>query len=75
MAYIKVQNKPGFVRETTTTAIINKDTNAYQQYKMAKALKETKDQKIEKLEKKVEELNELILKFIDGGALNQKDQK
>jgi hypothetical protein len=42
---------------------------------MAKALRESKDQKIEKLEKKVEELNELILKFIDGGALNQKPQK
>jgi hypothetical protein len=72
MSHIKVQNKPGFVRETTSTAIINNDSDSYQKYKHAKALRESKNQKIDRLEKEVEELRNMLVKFVEGGALNHK---
>lgn len=68
---MKVKDNPQFERDSNG-AIINTDTDAYHKYIKAKKNRENKDKKIEQLEKQVEELQKLVLKMVDGGALDNK---
>ena len=60
MAKTKIKEKPDLVKETTTGAVINTNSNAFARRRAQMALQIEKDNKIEQLEKDVAELKKLI---------------
>ena len=70
--YIKVEDNPGLVREKHTKAVINTDYTAYEQYMAKKQHLSKKDKEITDLKDQVSDLRDMLLKFVEAGALNQK---
>tara|TARA_Y100000004_G_scaffold68497_2_gene76864 strand:- start:4931 stop:5158 length:228 start_codon:yes stop_codon:yes gene_type:complete len=70
--YFKVKDNPNLLREKDSKAIINTDNDSYNAYMNRKKHQSKKDRKIEKLEQEVQDLKNMILKLVEGGALNRK---
>jgi hypothetical protein len=56
----KVAEMPDFVRDSSTSAIINTNSSAFEQRRNQMTLEKQKDEKIQKLENDVAELKKLI---------------
>jgi hypothetical protein len=70
--YLQVEDNPGLVREKHTKAVINIDYTAYEQYMEKKQHLSKKDEEISDLQNQVSDLRDMVLKLVEGGALNQK---
>jgi hypothetical protein len=60
MAKTKIKENPDLVKDTTTGAVINTNSNAFARRRAQMALQIEKDNKLEQLEKDVAELKKLI---------------
>lgn len=63
--HIPVSDHPNLVRDKSSKAIINTDTNAFQQYLEAKATRLSKEQKIENLEKDVKDMKKILEQILE----------
>tara|TARA_R100001463_G_scaffold25367_2_gene60206 strand:+ start:1205 stop:1426 length:222 start_codon:yes stop_codon:yes gene_type:complete len=57
MSLIPVEDKPGIFRDSTTNAIINRNTNDYDTYVKQRNRMRSKEDRINDLEKKVDDLS------------------
>ena len=60
MAKTKIKENPDLVKDTTTGAVINTNSNAFARRRAQMAHQIEKDNKLEQLEKDVAELKKLI---------------
>lgn len=65
MEYQKVEGHPGLIRDLESTAIINSDTNAYQNYIAMRNQKLKEKQRLDDLENEVGEIKSLLKQIID----------
>jgi hypothetical protein len=74
MKHLKVENHVNLVRDQTTKAILNTDTDSYNEYIILRNLKKEKNQKVETIESELENLkkdiNEIkdLLKELGNGS-------
>tara|TARA_B100000282_G_C31546479_1_gene405430 strand:+ start:242 stop:451 length:210 start_codon:yes stop_codon:yes gene_type:complete len=65
MAYIKVDGHQGFVKDTTTGAILNINNNEIEAAKRRKALRLQEKQDIENLKTEVSDIKSMLTKIIE----------
>lgn len=70
--YLHVEDNPALVRDKSSHAVINIDSEAYERYMEKKKHQLTKDQEIVNLRNEIEDLKDMIYKMVESGALNQK---
>ena len=64
MARLVLKNNTGFEKDTTTGAIVNRDTKTYKILKRKKQLQKEKEIEIEKLKSDVKNLTSLVEKLV-----------
>jgi cell division protein FtsB len=67
MKFQKIKGQDGYVRDSSSQAVINKDSEAYNAYMMRKEKQSQKDKKIEKLEAEVADLKKFVNELIEAG--------
>ena len=65
MDYKKVEGHPGLIRDLQSTAVINKDKSAYQNYIQLRDQKLKEKERLDKLENEVGEIKSLLQKLVD----------
>ena len=65
MAYIKVDGHQGFVKDTTTGAILNINNNEIEAAQRRKALRLQEKQDIENLKTEVSDIKSMLTKIIE----------
>ena len=63
MSYTKVEGSSNLYRDETTSAIINKDTNALRRAKMVKERINTQDNEINTLKEEINEMRDILLQI------------
>jgi hypothetical protein len=65
MSFDKIKGDTSFVRDTTTGAILNINSNELDQARERKTLRKQKEQEFENLKNEVSEIKELLLKLVE----------
>ena len=65
MDYKKVEGHPGLIRDLDSTAVINNDKTAYQNYLQMREQKLKELERLDKLENEVGEIKSLLQKLVD----------
>jgi len=65
MNFDKIKGDTSFVRDTTTGAVLNINSNELDQARERKTLRKQKEQEFENLKNEVSEIKELLLKLVE----------
>jgi len=65
MSFDKIKGDTSFVRDTTTGAVLNINSNELDQARERKTLRKQKEQEFENLKNEVSEIKELLLKLVE----------
>ena len=65
MAYVKVKDNEGLVKDTKTSAILNVDGDGLTEYKKRREMMRKKENEIEQLKNDVSEIKSLLLQILD----------
>jgi hypothetical protein len=63
MKHIKVEGSQNLYRDETTSAIINKDTTAFNRAKMVKNRIKTQDSEINTIKEEINEMKDILLQI------------